>query len=444
VYDGTVTATVGLLDDRIVGDILTIIYNTAAFLDPNVGDGKTVNVSGISISGGTDDGNYLLGNTSANTTANITPAGQTITITTHAPSSAVNGSNFTVAATATSGLSVTYSSATPGICTNIGAAFTMISGTGTCTVKYNQAGNANYLPAPELTENIIATEAPAITSADNTTFNVGELGAFTVTSFGNPTPSLSLTGLLPTGVTFNPVTGLLGGTPSLGTNGTYNIVFTASNGVGTDASQNFTLIVTSLAKINVSIGGNPMGSYALLPGQEKREFYPVSGGPVKVESTNTMNIIAAIRLQSYANNTLLDYNETMGIPESSLSTKYIFPVYENKWAPLNSQIRFAHLGTGTKTIKVTIGTESWTYDVAEGQDKRIFLDRSGGPVIVESLDGVTKIVAAIRLQAMANNLLNAYSETLGIPFQDLSHMYYFPVYENKWAPLNSQIRFGVP
>ena len=128
----------------------------------------------------------------------------------------------------------------------------MISGTGACTVQYNQAGNANYQPAPEL-KNVIATEAPAITSADNTTFNVGELGAFTVTSLGNPTPSLSLTGVLPTGVTFNPVTGLLGGTPSLGTNGTYNIVFTASNGIGTDATQNFTLTVTSLAKINVSI-----------------------------------------------------------------------------------------------------------------------------------------------------------------------------------------------
>jgi hypothetical protein len=142
--------------------------------------------------------------------------------------------------------------------------------------------------------------------------------------------------------------------------------------------------------------------------------------------------------------TLLDYNETMGIPESALSTRYVFPVYENKWAPLNSQLRFAHLGTGTKTIKVTIGSESWTYDVAEGQDKRIFLDRSGGPVIVESLDGVTKIIAAIRLQGMSNNVLNFYNETLGVPLEVLTITYYFPVYENLWAPLNSQLRLGVP
>jgi glucose/arabinose dehydrogenase/photosystem II stability/assembly factor-like uncharacterized protein len=225
-------------------------------------------------------------------------------------------------------------------------------------------------------------------------------------------------------------------TPS---NRTYN------NVTANQTNQNYTAAfnpASGCANITVTIGANLIGSYGLLPGQEKREFYDASGGPVVVESTNGFDIIAAIRLQSMQSGTLLDYNESMGIPEGSLSTKYIFPVYENKWAPLNSQLRFAHLGTGTKTIKVTIGTETWTYDVAEGQDKRIFLDRSGGPVIVESEDGVTKIVAAIRLQAMSNNVLHAYSETFGIPIEDLSTRYYFPVYENLWAPLNSQLRFA--
>jgi predicted outer membrane repeat protein len=216
----------------------------------------------------------------------------------------------------------------------------------------------------------------------------------------------------------------------------------ASNEDPIPASHTWEVYIDVTANITVTIGGSLMGDYTLESGEEKREYYPVSGGPVVVESTNGFDLIAAIRLQSMQSGTLLDYNETMGIPEGSLSTKYIFPVYENLWAPLNSQLRFAHLGAGTKTIKVTIGTETWTYDVAEGQDKRIFLDRSGGPVIVESEDGVTQIVAAIRLQAMSNNVLHAYSETFGIPIEDLSTKYYFPVYENKWAPLNSQLRFA--
>ena len=44
--------------------------------------------------------------------------------------------------------------------------------------------------------------APTITSANSTTFTVGTAGTFTVTSTGSPTPSLSESGALPSGVTF--------------------------------------------------------------------------------------------------------------------------------------------------------------------------------------------------------------------------------------------------
>jgi len=48
---------------------------------------------------------------------------------------------------------------------------------------------------------------------------------------------------LPSGVTFNAATGVLAGTPAAGTGGTYNITFTAHNGIGSDATQSFTLTV---------------------------------------------------------------------------------------------------------------------------------------------------------------------------------------------------------
>jgi len=69
VYDGTAAATVTLSDNRVVGDTLSTNYVSAAFADPNVGTGKTVFVSGISISG-IDAGNYTF-NTTAVTTADI-------------------------------------------------------------------------------------------------------------------------------------------------------------------------------------------------------------------------------------------------------------------------------------------------------------------------------------------------------------------------------------
>ena len=77
VYDGTTTATVTLSDNRVAGDVLADSYTTASFADKNVGTGKTVTVSGITISG-TDAGNYTF-NTTATTTADITARALTVT-----------------------------------------------------------------------------------------------------------------------------------------------------------------------------------------------------------------------------------------------------------------------------------------------------------------------------------------------------------------------------
>jgi len=78
VYDGTTTATVTLSDDRVEGDTLTASFTGAAFGDKNVGAGKVVSVSGISISGD-DAANYSLAGTTAETTADIALRSITVT-----------------------------------------------------------------------------------------------------------------------------------------------------------------------------------------------------------------------------------------------------------------------------------------------------------------------------------------------------------------------------
>ena len=89
-------------------------------------------------------------------------------------------------------------------------------------------------------------QAPVITSAATATFVVNAPGSFAVTATGFPAPTFSHTGTLPPGVTFTSA-GALSGTPSLGSVGSYAITITASNGIGTDASQSFSLIVEKLA-----------------------------------------------------------------------------------------------------------------------------------------------------------------------------------------------------
>ncbi|WP_406696632.1 YDG domain-containing protein [Singulisphaera sp. Ch08] len=80
VYDASTSAIVTLYDDRVAGDIFTETYATAAFADKNVGTGKTVILSGISISGGSST-NYTLANTVVTTTATISPRSLTVSAT---------------------------------------------------------------------------------------------------------------------------------------------------------------------------------------------------------------------------------------------------------------------------------------------------------------------------------------------------------------------------
>lgn len=69
VYDGTASASVNLADNRVAGDQLTLSATDAQFADKNAGFGKSVAVSGMTVSGA-DAGNYVW-NTTATTQADI-------------------------------------------------------------------------------------------------------------------------------------------------------------------------------------------------------------------------------------------------------------------------------------------------------------------------------------------------------------------------------------
>ena len=91
-------------------------------------------------------------------TVAATLAPQTITFTANSPASAPYDSQFTVAANATSGLAVTFTSS--GACTNSGATYTVAAGSGVCSIIASQTGNANYAAAQQVTQTVNATLAP--------------------------------------------------------------------------------------------------------------------------------------------------------------------------------------------------------------------------------------------------------------------------------------------
>jgi phospholipase C len=114
-----------------------------------------------------------------------TTATQAITVTTKAPSSAAYNSSFTVVASASSGLTIVYTSL--GVCTNSGATYTLTAASGTCTVTANQPGNPYYAAATKITELTTASKAaPTITLA-GVPATAPYQSTFTVTATTNAT-----------------------------------------------------------------------------------------------------------------------------------------------------------------------------------------------------------------------------------------------------------------
>ncbi|MFI5091178.1 MAG: fibronectin type III domain-containing protein, partial [Terriglobales bacterium] len=103
---------------------------------------------------------------------------------------------------------------------------------------------------------------PAISSAPSTTFAIGSSNSFTLTTTGYPAPSIALSGSLPSAVSFTDNgngTATLAGTPAAGTGDTYPLTITAHNGVGSDATQSFTLIVQNCSCYTLSTDTSPGG-----------------------------------------------------------------------------------------------------------------------------------------------------------------------------------------
>jgi hypothetical protein len=92
---------------------------------------------------------------------------------------------------------------------------------------------------------ITTGDAPAFISAQPPAATVGVPYSHTFTASGVPAPTITLTGALPAGLTFDAGTATLHGTPA--TAGTSaGLTATASNGVSPDAVQNFDLTVSAV------------------------------------------------------------------------------------------------------------------------------------------------------------------------------------------------------
>lgn len=107
------------------------------------------------------------------------------------------------------------------------------------------------------------------TSAAATNMTVLEAATFRITSSGFTSPAYTLAGILPSGLTFNSISGLLSGTPT-GPGGIFPVYLTASNGIGDSITQQLTITLNQAPMITAS-------TVVLMVGSSSSSSFKING-----------------------------------------------------------------------------------------------------------------------------------------------------------------------
>jgi hypothetical protein len=191
---------------------------------------------------------------------------QTISYTSTAPAgAAVGGSPYTVTATATSGLPVSFTidATASSVCTISGSTVSFI-GAGTCVIDANQAGNANYNAAPQAQQSFAVGKANQTISYTSTAPVGATVGGPTYTVTATATSGLTVT--FTVDATATSVCSISGSTVSFIGAGTCvldaNQPGNANYNAAPQAQQSFavgkgsqTISFTSTAPSNATVGG---------------------------------------------------------------------------------------------------------------------------------------------------------------------------------------------
>ncbi|WP_144346540.1 putative Ig domain-containing protein, partial [Shewanella xiamenensis] len=183
----------------------------------------------------------------------VTPASpQTITFAN--PGAQNFGTSPNLSANSTSGLAVSFSSSTTGVCTVSGSTLTFVTA-GTCTINAEQAGNSSYLAAATVsrtfTVNAVVPSAPTIgtATASDMQANVSFIAPVNTggTSLTGYTVSVSPPDVAPVDGASSPilVTGLTNGQA-------YTFTVTANNSAGTGAASAASNSVTPAASQSIT------------------------------------------------------------------------------------------------------------------------------------------------------------------------------------------------
>lgn len=268
-YDGTTTATVDLSGASLVGVVGSddVSFNgTAEFADPNAATGVAI-VTNYVLSGA-DASKYTL--TQPVLSADILKADQTISFD---PISNKNTNDlpFTLSATSTSGLPISYESSDLSVATVSGNTVSIV-GPGSVTITASQEGDLNYNAATDVQQSFTVTLAPTIV-----TWNFGTTSANAGPSSGVPVNNLNISNVSAGNNANTSQSGIQINTSSAsnnsGASGQYNASTTAENeSYDPSVSAYFEFTLTPSAGFTVSLNSMSFGSRSTSTGPTDLEI----------------------------------------------------------------------------------------------------------------------------------------------------------------------------
>jgi hypothetical protein len=115
--------------------------------------------------------------------------------------------------------------------------------------------------------------------------------------------------------------------------------FPVYDNVTYNSQLRFGNVGTTLTNVTVTINGVVQNTYPVAPNQSRRVSFPLNSGPVVIQSSGGVPIIASLRVAYTpdAGLTWTSFAEMLGLPQSQLSTSYLFPWYNN--FDLDTQLR---------------------------------------------------------------------------------------------------------
>ena len=360
-YDGTPKAVTATTNPTGLGVAITYTPTggTASSTAPTNAGSYAVSAT---ITGTTPPSSNYTG--SATGTLVIAKANQTISFDSFNSPKFVNAGAFSLNATATSGLAVTFTTSNPAVASLSGNVATILT-LGTTVITAKQAGDGNYNPATDVPQTLVVNPVPPVivstppltaTGVKGSTFLFGPI---TLNALSQPA-TFSATGL-PAGLTVNATSGNISGTPTV--EGTFTVTLTVTNASGSDFKTiNLTInppapVITSPAAASATAGSAFTYTATATPATgvtftapTRPAWLNISGATLSGTPTEAGTFSVLITATNVTGSVTLPLSITVTLPPNA-------PAYSGTLNPsgtAGTAINFTpNFGTGTTTYAIT-------------------------------------------------------------------------------------------